>query len=108
MNQQFIPLVARHHQGVLRWRNKIVEDPADANKKRWVLGDGGDMGNCPICIGNEGLGWIDIDDDGSWDWEPDYMNAHPNCTCDFQYGDDRGDRELLDPIRKEQPEESKY
>ena len=54
----------------------------DVEQKRWVLGDGGQAGNCDVCEGNEAMGLIDMDDgfegvDGIIDEPP----AHPNCTC---------------------------
>ena len=50
--------------------------------KRWVLGDGGNSGNCDWCEEAADLGWIDMDEifpgpDGDVDEAP----LHPNCTC---------------------------
>ena len=47
--------------------------------KRWVLGDGGESGNCDLCEENADAGWIPED-------EP-YPNAdeppqHPHCSCE--------------------------
>jgi hypothetical protein len=58
--------------------------------KRWILGDGGNSGNCEICEDNEALGWIDQDavfDSvfGSIDEPP----AHPHCTCTAEFTEKR-------------------
>lgn len=46
--------------------------------KRWVLGDGGQSGNCDLCEENADEGWIDED---STYPNADEPPAHPNCTC---------------------------
>ena len=61
------------------------------NVKRWVLGDGGQSGNCETCIENAELGWIP-DDDTFLDVEGgdiDGPPAHPNDTCDIEYKEKR-------------------
>lgn len=53
--------------------------PVAIAKKTWILGDGGESGNCQDCIDNADDGPIDADDDfTSGVSEPE---AHPNCTC---------------------------
>jgi phosphohistidine phosphatase SixA len=46
--------------------------------KRWVLGDGGNSGNCDLCEENADEGWID--EDATYP-NADEPPAHPNCTC---------------------------
>lgn len=46
--------------------------------KRWVLGDGGQSGNCDLCEENAAVGFIDEDETYPNADEPP---AHPNCTC---------------------------
>lgn len=57
----------------------------EVEQKRWVLGDGGQSGNCDVCESNEAMGWVDMDDgfegvDGVIDEPP----AHPSCTCEVE------------------------
>lgn len=63
----------------------VQETPGDyyyeeVEVKRWILGDGGQSGNCEICDGNAEMGWIDMDDvfDGV-DGDVDEPPGHPNC-----------------------------
>ncbi len=58
----------------------------EIEEKRWVLGDGGQSGNCEYCDGNEELGWIGDDEvfdspDGDIDGPP----GHPHCDCGLEY-----------------------
>ena len=46
--------------------------------KRWVLGDGGNSGNCDLCEENAAIGFIDED---STYPNADEPPAHPHCTC---------------------------
>lgn len=60
------------------------------NVKRWVLGDGGEAGNCEGCIANSEMGWIlddEIFSDGGYD--VDGPPLHPNDTCELEYGERR-------------------
>ena len=60
------------------------------NVKRWILGDGGQSGNCEYCEGNADMG--DIPDDDvfdSYDGEIDEAPAHPNCDCTVEYREKR-------------------
>lgn len=62
----------------------------EVSVKRWVLGPGGESGNCEICNDNADAGWIDMDEifEGS-DEDIDEPPAHPNCECDIEYKDKR-------------------
>ena len=45
--------------------------------KQWILGSGGDEGNCPECQANAAAGAISIDEEFP---TPQY-EIHPGCTC---------------------------
>ena len=54
--------------------------------KRWVLGDGGQSGNCELCEENADAGWIPEDDEYPNTDEPP---QHFNCTCTEETKDKR-------------------
>jgi len=45
--------------------------------KEWILGSGGQEGNCPDCMSNAAAGIIAVDDEFP---TPQY-EIHPGCTC---------------------------
>ena len=54
--------------------------------KRWVLGDGGQSGNCELCEENADAGWIPEDDEYPNTDEPP---QHFNCSCTEETKDKR-------------------
>jgi hypothetical protein len=59
-------------------RSALAEE-AGMEEKSWETEDD----PCDICIGNEGDGWIDIDDNFSSG--DDAPTAHPNCQCSLNF-----------------------
>ena len=45
--------------------------------KEWVLGAGGETGNCPDCEGNAAVGVISVDKE----FPVPEGDIHPGCTC---------------------------
>ena len=57
----------------------------EAEEKRWVLGDGGDGGNCDACEDSADEGWVDMDFTyTAFDEECDEPPGHPNDTCTIE------------------------
>lgn len=52
----------------------------ETNVKRWILGGGGEAGNCDGCIDNSEVGWIEDDDVfAEGDIDVDGPPLHPHC-----------------------------
>lgn len=68
--------------------------------KRWVLGDGGQSGNCEECEENAEAGWIDSEDvfPAVSQYGPvDDGPLHDHCTCTVEYKESR--RRVYEAIR---------
>ena len=64
--------------------------------KEWILGSGGQQGNCDACIGNADQGVIPINQDF---YNPE-DTIHPGCTCAIAPAMLKGDRIAEQPIQQ--------
>ncbi len=57
----------------------------EAEEKRWILGDGGNAGNCDECEAAADEGWVDMDFTYSFEMgDVDEPPGHPYDTCEIE------------------------
>jgi hypothetical protein len=70
--------IARTETAIARRRGGAVSAAAGgADQKHWMVGEDD---ACPLCLNNQAVGWIALDDDF-----PEGDDPHPNCTCSIDY-----------------------